>query len=122
MDIGKNIASFRKLNGLKQVDLANKLEVTDKAVSSWERGRTEPSIGMIEKMCEIFHCKKSDIIDGPVISDVHMIISPEEIRVLSSYRRADEGTKTAVCKLLDIERLMFYAKKIEEKKGVRDER
>lgn len=104
MNIGKNIAAFRRLNGLKQIDLAIKLEVTDKAVSSWERGRTEPNIGMIEKMCEIFHCKKSDIIDGPSTTEGHMLINAEEVRVLSSYRRADEGTKTAVCKLLDIER------------------
>lgn len=62
--IGKNIEILRKKNNLKQSELGAKLHVTNKTISSWENGRTEPNIGMIEKMCSIFNCSKTDIIDG----------------------------------------------------------
>lgn len=64
MSIGKNIEILRKKNNLKQSELGAKLHVTNKTISSWENGRTEPNIGMIEKMCSIFNCSKTDIIDG----------------------------------------------------------
>ena len=64
MNIGKNIEIMRKRNKLTQSDLAAKLDVSNKTISSWETNRTEPNIGMIESMCHVFNCKKSDIIDG----------------------------------------------------------
>lgn len=36
--IANNIANLRKLNGITQSDLAQKLNYSDKAVSKWERG------------------------------------------------------------------------------------
>ena len=41
---GAFIAAVRKENNLTQLDLANKLHVTDKAVSKWERGMGLPDI------------------------------------------------------------------------------
>ena len=67
MDIGKNIEVLRKYYHLTQTDLATKLNVSNKTISSWETNRTEPNIGMIEALCTIFHCRKTDIIDGPNI-------------------------------------------------------
>ena len=64
MGIGKNIERLRKLNKMTQSELGEKLHVSNKAVSSWEKDRTEPNIGMIEAMCEIFKCQKTDLIDG----------------------------------------------------------
>ena len=39
---GTFIATLRKENGMTQVELAKKLQVTDKAVSKWERGCAHP--------------------------------------------------------------------------------
>lgn len=64
MGIGRNIESFRKQAKLTQGELGEKLHVSNKTISSWEKGRTEPNIGMIEAMCEIFKCEKTDLIDG----------------------------------------------------------
>lgn len=64
MNIAENIKRLRKLNNMEQRDLADKLNISNKTVSSWEKGRTEPKMGMIEEMCKIFGCEKSELIDG----------------------------------------------------------
>ena len=66
MSIAENIRKIRKVHDLKQSELAKKLNVSHATVSSWETGRTEPNIGMVEKMCEIFNCSKSELIDGEI--------------------------------------------------------
>lgn len=67
MNIGDNIKRIRELRGLKQSELAEILNISDKTVSSWEINRTEPKMGMIEKICQALNCKKTDIIgdDAP---------------------------------------------------------
>ena len=64
MNIGENIKNIRKAHGMEQAELAEKLHISNKTVSSWECGRTEPKIGMIEAMCKIFDCDKSAFLDG----------------------------------------------------------
>lgn len=50
--IGKYIASRRKEKGLTQQELGDKLFVTDKAVSKWERGLSLPDITILEKLAD----------------------------------------------------------------------
>ena len=63
--IGEFIALKRKEKNLTQRDLAKRIGVTDKAVSRWERGETEPDVETIKKLCEVFACSLDDIIHGP---------------------------------------------------------
>lgn len=51
---------------MTQGELADKLNVTNKAISSWENDRTEPNMGMIEAMCKVFQCTKTELIDGMI--------------------------------------------------------
>lgn len=62
MSIGENIKTFRELRNMSQYELSQILGVSDKTVSSWEINRTEPKMGMIEKICKALDCKKIDII------------------------------------------------------------
>lgn len=62
MSVGKNIRKFRKLNKLTQEELANKLGVSDKTISSWEIDRTEPDIGTVQKLARYFGCDISDLV------------------------------------------------------------
>lgn len=62
--IGDNIKRLREEKGLSQADLAKKLFISDKTVSSWEVNRTEPKMGMIEALCVALQCQKTDIIGG----------------------------------------------------------
>lgn len=60
--IGNNIKKWREIRNMKQSDLADMLGISDKTVSSWEINRTEPKMGMVEKICIALNCKKTDII------------------------------------------------------------
>lgn len=53
--IGKYIASRRKQKGLTQQELGDKLFVTDKAVSKWERGLSLPDITILEKLADVLN-------------------------------------------------------------------
>ena len=46
-EIGKFIAELRKEKNMTQQELANKLKITDRAISHWENGRSMPDAGII---------------------------------------------------------------------------
>ncbi len=52
--LGTMIASLRKENGMTQLELAEKMGVTDKAVSKWERDLSCPDVATIPKLAEVF--------------------------------------------------------------------
>ncbi|MGN0412048.1 MAG: helix-turn-helix domain-containing protein [Lachnospiraceae bacterium] len=52
--LGTMIATLRKENGMTQLELAEKMGVTDKAVSKWERDLSCPDVSSIPKRAEIF--------------------------------------------------------------------
>lgn len=60
--ISENIRNLRNSNNLTQRELAEKLHVTAQAVSRWENGEVEPSIGTITSMAEIFNVTTDEII------------------------------------------------------------
>lgn len=62
--IGKFIASRRKELGLTQQALADKLFVTDKAISKWERGLSLPDITLLGKLSKILKVDIADILEG----------------------------------------------------------
>ena len=52
--IGTFLAALRKANGLTQKQLAEKLNVSDKAISRWERDECAPDLSLIPVIAEIF--------------------------------------------------------------------
>lgn len=74
MSIGENIKKFRKEKNMMQEDLAQILNISHATVSSWEVGRTEPKMGMVERLCEIFECEKSELIDGKTTSSNEKVL------------------------------------------------
>lgn len=77
MSIGDNIKKWREHRNLKQSELAEMLGVSDKTVSSWEINRTEPKMGMVEKISSALHCKKTDIIGIDETSDEPYYLNEE---------------------------------------------
>lgn len=63
--IGVNIVSYRKLNGLTQAGLAEKLNYSDKAVSKWERGESMPDVLTLVQMAELFQISVNDLLADP---------------------------------------------------------
>lgn len=53
--IGDRIKSKRKESGMTQLELANQLSVTDRAVSKWEQNEGNPDISLLPRIAEIFH-------------------------------------------------------------------
>ena len=66
MSVGSNIKKLRLSHGLSQIQLAEIVGTTDKAVSSWENDISIPRMGVIEKLSEYFQVLKSDIIEDSV--------------------------------------------------------
>ena len=64
MQIANNIRRLREVYQLSQKDLALIAGVSDKAVSSWERGEREPRMGAIQKIADHFGITKSQLIEG----------------------------------------------------------
>ena len=62
--IGKFIAALRKVNGLTQMQLAEKLNVSDKAVSRWERDECAPDISLIPVIADIFGVTCDELLCG----------------------------------------------------------
>lgn len=62
--IGRFIAALRKANGMTQKELAEQLNVSDKAVSRWERDESAPDLSLIPVIAEIFHVTSDEILRG----------------------------------------------------------
>lgn len=52
-DMGEMIANLRRERGMTQKDLADKMNVTDKAVSKWERNLSCPDVNSIPRLAEV---------------------------------------------------------------------
>ena len=61
---GELIARSRKEQGLSQGELAERLHVTDKAVSKWETGRGMPGIDSLEPLAEALGLSVSELLSG----------------------------------------------------------
>ena len=66
--IGKFIAECRKKNNLTQMQLAEKLNITDRAVSKWETGKTLPDSSIMLALCDILKITVNDLLSGEVIT------------------------------------------------------
>ena len=65
----RNLKKYMSAYGMTQRALADKLKVNASSVSYWTRGVKVPRMDKIDKMCEIFECKRSDLIKDNVESD-----------------------------------------------------
>ena len=66
--IGKFIAECRKKVNLTQMQLAEKLSITDRAVSKWERGKAMPDSSVMLELCDILKITVNDLLSGEKIS------------------------------------------------------
>ncbi len=65
--IGKFIAECRKKQNLTQSQLAEKLGITDRAISKWENGRAMPDSSLMLDLCSILNISVNDLLSGEVI-------------------------------------------------------
>ena len=98
-EIGKRIKEFRKLAKLSQVELAEKLSVTNRAVSNWESGANGVDVELIPAICEALHISPNDLMDTPSAQT----LSPEALEFARRFDKLDAQGKREVCAVLDIE-------------------
>ena len=63
-NIGEIISSLRKEKGMTQTDLAEKMNVTDKAVSKWERNLSCPDVNSIPKLAEVLGTTVEELLNA----------------------------------------------------------
>ena len=62
--IGKFISSCRKEQGMTQAALAEKLGISDRAVSKWETGKSMPDSGIMLELCELLGINVNELLSG----------------------------------------------------------
>ena len=78
-EIGKFISVCRKEKGLTQMQLAEKLNITNRAVSKWETGKSVPDASIMLDLCEILDISVNELLSG------------ERIAMENYQKRADEN-------------------------------
>ncbi|MDO4650044.1 MAG: helix-turn-helix transcriptional regulator [Eubacteriales bacterium] len=84
--IGRFIAECRKSKGLTQMQLAEKLGITNRAVSKWENAKSMPDVSVMISLCEILDISVNELLSGEKIS-------------MDAYREKAEQNLMASCKI-----------------------
>ncbi len=66
--IGRFIASRRKEKGFTQMQLAEMLNITDRAVSKWENGKALPDSSIMLTLCGLLEISVNDLLSGEVVT------------------------------------------------------
>ena len=66
--LGQKIAELRKAKNMTQLELATKLNITDKAVSKWERDISCPDINTFPKLADILEVSVDELLQSSAVS------------------------------------------------------
>lgn len=90
--IGKFIASCRKEQGMTQAALAEKLGISDRAVSKWETGKSLPDSGIMLELCELLKINVNELLSGEKIM-VERYDKIAEQNLLTQRKELEEKNK-----------------------------
>ncbi len=99
--IGKFIAKCRKDVNLTQMQLAEKLNITDRAVSKWETGKAMPDSSIMLELCDVLRISVNDLLSGEVVAVDHYNKELEN-NLLEMIKQKEQADK----RLLTIEIVM----------------
>lgn len=68
-EIGIFIAELRKEKKMTQQELANKLKITDRAISHWENGRSMPDAGIMLELCKVLDINVNELLSAKKIME-----------------------------------------------------
>ena len=89
--IGKFIASCRKEQGMTQAVLAEKLGISDRAISKWETGETVPDLDKCKKLAEIFEVSLDDLANYKSEDSMGMPLPPKGKHLFGMVTVGDKG-------------------------------
>ena len=90
--IGKFIAECRKKENLTQMQLAEKLNITDRAVSKWETGKSLPDSSIMLQLCSVLKITVNDLLSGEVIT-MDNYNKEMENKILEMIKQKEESDK-----------------------------
>ena len=90
--IGKFIAERRKIMGYTQMQLAEKLGITDRAVSKWETGRAMPDSSIMIELCGILKTSVTDLLSGEIVTKENCSIEIEN-KLLEAVKAKEESDR-----------------------------
>ena len=96
--IGTFIKELRKEKNLTQKDLAGKLNITDRAISKWERGINCPDIFLLDDLSQILDVSVIEILKGRRLSKEEIINNKELVETMSF---ANKTLKEKLKKVID---------------------
>ena len=99
--IGKFIAECRKKNNLTQMQLAEKLNITDRAISKWENGKGMPDSSIMLDLCNELKISVNELLSGEMIEMKNYDASVEK-NLLEMVKQKEENDR----RLLRMEILM----------------
>ena len=90
--IGQFIKECRNKNNLTQMQLAEKLGITDRAVSKWENGRAMPDSAIMLDLCKELKITVNDLLSGEVVTMENYNENSEKI-ILEMVKQKEENDK-----------------------------
>lgn len=99
--IGKFISLCRKKKNLTQIELAEKLNITDRAISKWENGRTMPDSGLMLDLCSILGISVNELLSGEKIKMEKYNEKTEEI-LLEMAKKEEQNNKKLMVAMYSI--------------------
>ena len=104
--IGKFILKLRKEKSMTQQELANKLCVTDRAVSHWENGRSLPDVSLFKPLCEVFEISVNELISGEKLSKDKLIKKSDE-NIINTISNSNNQKRKAIIIIIVLSFLML---------------
>lgn len=99
-DIGKFIAACRKEKNLTQVQLAEQLGITDRAVSKWETGNSMPDSSVMLDLCEILGITVNELLSGEAVHMENYEVKADENLLALKQRDENNLNKNVVICLI----------------------
>ena len=114
MTLGENILRLRKLKGLSQEELADKLNVSRQSVSLWETNQTVPQIDYLIELSRIFNVTLDELCGNDVKQENNDIVDQKETKEIdvllaTTHFEYDEDKIKKLIKILDKKRHIHFA-------------
>ncbi len=109
-EFGKFLSQLRKEKGLTQLQLAEKLNVTDKAISRWETGKNYPDIEIFEDLSKILDVSVSELLEGKRIEHENLLSVSQEhvVEQIKKNKKSGKHYRIIICIALIISIVFGY--------------
>ena len=90
--IARNITDLRRASDMTQLELAERLNYTDKAVSKWERGESMPDISVLKAIADLFDVKVDYLLTIDHVEKVtEVLLSEDAVDEAARHARRKQG-------------------------------